>query len=84
MNIIPQIVVKSFNSKLVRLEAHEYVSYTRCLCRFNSKLVRLEDEDTISDLALAYGFNSKLVRLEVDRITVNERIRKVSIPNWFD
>ena len=60
------VLLRGFNSKLVRLE--EVKEHTTHWDQegFNSKLVRLEDEDKTGRIHFhVFGFNSKLVRLEV-------------------
>ena len=52
---------------------------------FNSKLVRLEGNPTYIQFQTAdtFQFQTGSIRREQLRIQ-NERVNKVSIPNWFD
>ena len=76
-----------FNSKLVRLKAHQRRGFKpRLQFRFNSKLVRLKVAAAgLLSVRSILRFNSKLVRLKaIDFGYDHPFVCLVSIPNWCD
>jgi len=77
-------VISCFNSTMVRLKLEQNYLKNILPYSFNSTMVRLKHGIEVLDKVPRTSFNSTMVRLKLFAKSIQNLVKTVSIPQWFD